>query len=628
MKELVLYLYSIRKRDKISLLSDDNLSEDVLDNIWSTITRGCGTDSLRNGGVRLLNNDKTRNTFNDLVTKYALSTNNRIRRLTGLLKEMTENEAFYIFEEKLSSLVERRTAIDVLNYAPDGKGYIAIHNDRFHHYTVLSNTFTLLSYGFDGLPVFVGEREKAKRKCRFCGCVDPAKFNDVAHAIPEALGNKSLVCYEECDDCNHTLNKIEEHFVRFMDIRRSIYRIARKESTRAINVIGENFLLRPNTDGDAELYIMEDAVEPLQDKPDKFFVQLNNKSTVTNEKMYKALVKMVIDLIPTKYLNVFGNTIKWIRSDNFRSDSLPSFMSSVVSDRVLWPYPMLDILINENSKQKDAPYCTGILYIYDMMYMFVVPFADEDRGMYKYDKDLLSGFWKLMMRLFPFTWYMQNTSKWWSAVPWVKEIFDYSNPRVHILPKEDPVFDDSRKCKPIIAEVEYPVFDEKNVNLNRLEKISYQQSYKGERLSVDDLRDVTMTYTQARFDILINTKQIRCTIEFEAKDTTNTIDYYNVAISILYDIKDFEQFVKWDLDSNSVLDSCSIDYHLSNSILASSLRLGESQIRNRRKCTSFEYCSLVKLLDNERQLLEGFYYVFVIGEFSYCISYKDMHGLQ
>ena len=41
----------------------------------------------------------------------------------------------------------------------------------------------------------------------------------IAHAIQDALGNKLLFCYEECDTCNHDLAMVEDQFRILMDFR-------------------------------------------------------------------------------------------------------------------------------------------------------------------------------------------------------------------------------------------------------------------------------------------------------------------------------------------------------------------------------------------------------------------------
>lgn len=46
-------------------------------------------------------------------------------------------------------------------------------------------------------------------KCRFCLRGADATFRKVAHAIPEALGNKWILSLDECDDCNTLFSKYE-----------------------------------------------------------------------------------------------------------------------------------------------------------------------------------------------------------------------------------------------------------------------------------------------------------------------------------------------------------------------------------------------------------------------------------
>jgi len=51
---------------------------------------------------------------------------------------------------------------------------------------------------------YIGQR--TPRKCRFCGRDETmATFRSDAHIIPAAFGNRSLLSYEECDDCNQQI---------------------------------------------------------------------------------------------------------------------------------------------------------------------------------------------------------------------------------------------------------------------------------------------------------------------------------------------------------------------------------------------------------------------------------------
>src|SRR5690606_25855021 len=51
--------------------------------------------------------------------------------------------------------------------------------------------------------------------CRFCGESDRTLFRNTAHTVPRALGNSRLVSLDECDNCNTTFGRYEDHLVRF-----------------------------------------------------------------------------------------------------------------------------------------------------------------------------------------------------------------------------------------------------------------------------------------------------------------------------------------------------------------------------------------------------------------------------
>src|SRR4051812_8829229 len=55
------------------------------------------------------------------------------------------------------------------------------------------------------------------KKCRFCYKEFPdTNFKMIAHAIPEFMGNKSLISKFECDTCNQYFGKLENEFASFM----------------------------------------------------------------------------------------------------------------------------------------------------------------------------------------------------------------------------------------------------------------------------------------------------------------------------------------------------------------------------------------------------------------------------
>lgn len=93
---------------------------------------------------------------------------------------------------------------------------------------------------------YIGETDKSNRKCRFCGQQVPiVSFNNTAHAISESLGNKSIICREECDNCNERFSRtIEPDIANMLSSLLTIYSIHGKNGIRT--TAGKNFKLSLN----------------------------------------------------------------------------------------------------------------------------------------------------------------------------------------------------------------------------------------------------------------------------------------------------------------------------------------------------------------------------------------------
>lgn len=65
--------------------------------------------------------------------------------------------------------------------------------------------------------------DEASRRCRFCGKRKPdVAFRKVAHAVPEFLGNKSILSMNECDECNKFLaDNYEDHLSKWSLLARA-----------------------------------------------------------------------------------------------------------------------------------------------------------------------------------------------------------------------------------------------------------------------------------------------------------------------------------------------------------------------------------------------------------------------
>ncbi|MEW5821251.1 MAG: hypothetical protein AB1782_13745 [Cyanobacteriota bacterium] len=162
---------------------------------------------------------------------------------------------------------------------------------------------------------------KDNRKCRFCGKSEgEITFKKIAHAISEGIGNKSLLSYYECDDCNGHFSTLEDSFIKFIDPYRTLFGIKGKKG-HVVKVKQKGFdkdknleynkLKIENINGNIRVNITTPDISINDDKVNKS-VSLSMKTDKYNPvAVLKCLIKMGISIMPEEELQYFTETIKW-----------------------------------------------------------------------------------------------------------------------------------------------------------------------------------------------------------------------------------------------------------------------------------------------------------------------------
>lgn len=628
MAKLKILLYSAQDTKRIVYEDIDGVMTTEIEN---TYLQKCKVESYMGGGAKIEVCPQTREALQDLESKYDLTTKFHIRKLKGFISKLQDGEFFYIFNEEKASVVERRTAMDCIKAVKAGLPWaITIQNKAFHHYSMMNIHFTYLSYGFDGLEEKIGEEDKSKRVCRFCGRKMPeVTFDKVAHAIQEALGNKLLVCYEECDTCNHDLALTEDNFRYIMDFRRAIYHIPRKGATKSPTVVGKTFIIQAGVKGDPQLYLMEEALPDAGTRKHPFVMHLELKSPINNERMYKALCKMVVDMLPSGELLHFENTIKWINSPgDWAPDALPSALLTVLPSKIFKDQPIIDIFINNRNPKQSAPYCTAVVWLYDIAYMFVVPLVDVDGGLYKYDENL-KDHWVVMSNLIGIhQWQEQNTSNYMLSTPWVDWPIDLSLPNVHVLPKADPIFEKCLEERPKMPDFEMPEFKREGIRLHSVDMASFTSLYH-HTITDKDLCDITQYISGPVFILIPKEHKVCVKMSVEANDTTDKIPFFKFNFSVTLVVESFEDYISIEYDENGNLDSFALHYELRDYLIAMAMVYAELKLKPQRLGTGFEKCELGKMLSSGRLVVNTIYYVPCNDDIHFIqIKDQDIHGVS
>lgn len=617
MDKLHIFLYSSKENIEYTFKSSNT---EMLLEIKHVLMCKCSFDFSNSKWVRIINDEKTLLQLKALEEKYENQLI-AIRKLYGFANKLGKGDIFYCLFADNCRIPERKTAIECLQTKSDN--WRVIHDHMYENQKRLDYLFEYHSYGFDGLKVSVGD--KTHPVCRFCNETDKNKISDKAHAIGESIGNKVLFCYEECNNCNHTLNKIEDNFLHLMDIRRALFQINRKNTTTIPTIHGSNFAILPNEKGSAELYIMQETIDSNIDISKTFNFQLKQHPVLSNEKVYKALAKMVIDLIPSSHIPHFKNTIKWIKSDSFFVDNLP----------VIWfcqnighmhSQPYIDIFINSKHKLRDSPYCTAALYIYDLAYVFIMPLVDVDCGKYKYNDNLINH-WKLMFSYIELPYRkLQDFTEDRPCYPWAFWEINPSDPRIHILPQSDKIFDGCKRKKIINNDVHFPIFSYDGISVT-YQSCKYECHYN-QTITDDDLYDITQHYTLPSWRLLPNAKSIEFHFSLDAYDTTDSIPFYSYMINITFSFADFNKYI--DLQySKDDFNSVAIDLNLRDFLFNAAMIICDDSTKQQRKGTPFEDCTMSMLIDDRKIIEETQYHIpLTLDETSFMIfPDKDIHPL-
>ncbi|OQW83649.1 MAG: hypothetical protein BVN30_05175 [Proteobacteria bacterium ST_bin16] len=307
----------------------------------------------------------------------------QLNKLKSFIGSLEDGEYFYIFQNiKLETIqiAELGIYLQALNNGLD----IAVTQEEFllTFGDLLSNYDMLAFNGANR--VCIGDSDKSKILCRFCGKGAPfVRFKNKAHAISEALGNKGIVCNEECDTCNARFGDgIETDLIALLSLYRAFFGIKGKGSGTP-QLKGKNFSVKKVGSGEVNFSILgEDGSFPER-------VDAHTYEKVSQQNVYRALCKYIISVLPNEHLSAFEECLRWINHDtSFRK--LPPTYIRVVND-LYSEYPILSVFIRKNL-DNELPHVVGEFRFANIVIVFVMPSSSKDVCSFDEESDL-DKFW-------------------------------------------------------------------------------------------------------------------------------------------------------------------------------------------------------------------------------------------
>lgn len=329
--------------------------------------------------------DRLQKLVNQLTNKHP-----EFNQLPAWIREIPENDYFFFIWQPL---------IDQLGHILLNNTLVAINTGRTDLPQIQQLTQTLLQdlfkkytchqYGKERS--YIGEADKTRRICRYCGKSEPATiFKNTAHAIPEALNNKHIVCREECDSCNEWLgNNVEQHLINYLAFWRTLYQIPGKEGQKKYT--GKDFEMDPA----GKIHVRVDS--PLDDPAPTFPItfSLTAVDKFSPQNIYKAFCKMVVCVLPKQYLSRCQPAIDWIMGRREITQLPPVWHKQVKRSALQSPELLVYV---KKEKDRALPGIIGEFSYAQLKFVFILPLCETDEMAFL-SPDEFEIFWKTFKHL-------------------------------------------------------------------------------------------------------------------------------------------------------------------------------------------------------------------------------------
>ena len=345
-----------------------------------------------------INTVEIRDKFSVIVDKYK-DLDVKMNQLNSYFKSLKEGEYFFIFPNTISK-DESFQFYNYLTAKAEGKDYKKVANEIDDLFGVLQKTYSISAFD-ENTKSKIGEPDKAKRICRFCGKKsNEVTFKKIAHAISEGLGNKKIIGYEECDICNDKFGSgIESELIAYLDLFRMFFGIKGKNGIPKLK--GQNYEIENNGTIEIKHFLQDGEVKEEKDENLKnISLKLKTNQKITNQNLYKALCKFALSVIDKKQLKHFDETISWI-NDDITKKELPK-VAMLKSYDLFAHHPKL-VLYNRKTEES-LPFTVAEFRFTLLTFVFIVPFCAKDKVDYLNETDY--------QRFWSFFKHYESTKNW------------------------------------------------------------------------------------------------------------------------------------------------------------------------------------------------------------------------
>ena len=310
--------------------------------------------------------------FSAFVDKYSFNKKKQLRKLK-------ENEKFILFLEVYTDSNNSYELKDIIEISQEN--LLEIYNidkEIMHKYKNVTlkyyNLKTTIHLEYNNKYTYNLNIEP--RVCKYCGNTDKKYFKNHSHIIPESVCGH-LIDKLECDKCNSWFNgNIEQDFIEFLNIDRTIFGISGKNGIPKIensSVKIEHYV--KDNKNTLVFKIKDSKITPYNLTSENF--SFNKK--INFNYLYKTLCKIALGVLDYKDMNIYTDTIEWIK-DLKSTKKVPHIIiyryGGTVSD-IEKPY--INIFIRKNYDY-NLPHIFVELNCKFVSFHYILPFSKNDKN--------------------------------------------------------------------------------------------------------------------------------------------------------------------------------------------------------------------------------------------------------
>lgn len=230
-----------------------------------------------------------------------------------------------------------------------------------------------------------GHQERLGTKpspCRFCGQAAPAvTFRKVAHAVPEFIGNGTLVAHYECDECNDRFSAFEDDLAKMTLLHRVAGQTVGKGGVPSAKTPQKLSRVDLGAAGLEIKHFIDDPIVTIDEAAHRMKIRMTSQP-YRPLGAFKALVKMAVSVMDDSDVGRVPEALRWLRTTDLTTDLIDDGTKfSVLRTFTPGPAPYarsVVMLLRRKSSDVIGPQFVFAVAFGNLSFQIIVPAPQHD----------------------------------------------------------------------------------------------------------------------------------------------------------------------------------------------------------------------------------------------------------